>query len=249
MERNRKISIVIATFNAEKTLRKCLQSIVPQLSDDVELIVIDGGSNDQTADIIEEYRGNISYTVSEKDNGIYDAWNKGIKASCGNWILFIGADDTLEKDAIQQYKEFLSTSGQDLDFVSALVRYVDKDGRELSISGRKWKYKEGRFMMTVTHVASITSKKYLEHVNYFDVSFKIVGDYHLLLKGGKEMNAGFLNHIVATMTTGGTSFSMKGLKEQLRVRKQLRSIPKWLNYLIYVYQVIVFKTYNIRHHS
>lgn len=241
------ISIIIATWNAGKTLKTCLDSIVPQLNNKVELIVIDGGSSDTTNAIIASYGDKITYTISEQDNGIYDAWNKGIKASTGEWILFVGADDKLEPDAIHNYQRYLDEQNDELDFISAKVRYVDESGNVLSISGRQWFYKEGRYSMNVTHVASITSRKYLERVHGFDIQYKIVGDYHLLLKGGKEMKSGFLDKIVATMATGGASFSVKALKEQLKVKLNTSDIPHWMCYLIYCYQYIVFKTYNLRH--
>ena len=98
-----KISIIIATWNAEKTLRRCLDSIIPQLTDETELIIIDGGSKDSTNEIINSYGNNVAVHLSEPDKGVYDAWNKGIKTSHGEWIMFIGADDTLCPNAIQVY--------------------------------------------------------------------------------------------------------------------------------------------------
>lgn len=80
------ISIVIATFNAAKTLERCLQSIVPQLTDATELVIVDGGSEDETLSIIKKYEQYVAYTVSEPDKGIYDAWNKGVKVAHGEWI-------------------------------------------------------------------------------------------------------------------------------------------------------------------
>ena len=247
MNNNIKISIVIATYNAGNTIERCINSIIPQLDDNSEFVIIDGGSTDATLQIINKYKKNISYTISEPDKGIYDAWNKGIKASKGEWILFIGADDMLEPDALKNYREYLASQNEKLDFVSGRVRYVDEDGRVLSISGKQWKWSEGRKSMGVTHVASITSRQYLERVNFFDAQYKIVGDYHLLIKGGKDMKAGFVNKIVATMATGGASFSVKALKEQLKIKLKESDIPHWRCYWIYLQQLVVFKTYNLRH--
>lgn len=97
------ISIVIATFNAAKTLERCLQSIVPQLTDATELVIVDGGSEDETLSIIKKYEQYVAYTVSEPDKGIYDAWNKGVKVAHGEWIMFIGADDILLPNALTLY--------------------------------------------------------------------------------------------------------------------------------------------------
>ena len=105
------ISIVIATYNASATLERCLKSIIPQMNDEIELIIIDGKSNDGTKEILNRYIEWISYTISEKDSGVYDAWNKGIKVAKGDWVMFIGADDILLPNALNVYiQTIVSTS-------------------------------------------------------------------------------------------------------------------------------------------
>ena len=101
-----KISIIIATWNAAKTLRTCLDSIVPQLNKDVELILVDGGSKDETNEIIDSYGDKVSVHISEPDKGVYDAWNKGVKSASGDWITFIGADDVMLQDTTSKYFKF-----------------------------------------------------------------------------------------------------------------------------------------------
>lgn len=89
------VSIITVVFNGAKTLRATIESIVPQLCEDVEYIVIDGGSTDGTKEIIEEYASHLTYWVSEPDLGIYDAMNKGISQANGNFCLFVGSDDEI----------------------------------------------------------------------------------------------------------------------------------------------------------
>ena len=83
------ISIIIATWNSEKTLKRCLDSIIPQLTKNIELLIVDGGSIDKTNDIIDSYGENISFHISEPDKGVYDAWNKAITHSSGKWLSLI----------------------------------------------------------------------------------------------------------------------------------------------------------------
>ncbi len=90
-----KISIIIVTYNAAQTLEVCLQSIFKQRYTNVEIIVIDGQSTDGTIDILKRYSAQIAFWKSEKDTGIYDAMNKGLKQATGKWIYFLGADDML----------------------------------------------------------------------------------------------------------------------------------------------------------
>jgi glycosyltransferase involved in cell wall biosynthesis len=89
------ISVVIVTYNAGTTLEDTLNSIFEQTYPNIELVIIDGGSKDGTLKIIESHSSKIAYFISEKDNGVYDAMNKGITAAKGEWILFLGADDLL----------------------------------------------------------------------------------------------------------------------------------------------------------
>lgn len=82
-----------------------MDSIVPQLCAETELIIVDGDSKDNTNDIIKSYGDKVSVHISEPDKGIYDAWNKGVALSHGDWIMFIGADDRLRPNAVNIYLE------------------------------------------------------------------------------------------------------------------------------------------------
>ncbi|MXV50014.1 glycosyltransferase [Pedobacter sp. HMF7647] len=89
------VSIIIATFNAEEHLENCLSSISEQKEKNIQLIIVDGGSSDQTLDIIKKWESTISAWTSERDNGIYDALNKGVALATGRWVYFLGSDDYL----------------------------------------------------------------------------------------------------------------------------------------------------------
>ena len=101
MGTNMKVSVITVCYNAIRGIEKTIQSVISQSHDDIEYIVIDGGSTDGTIDVIQKYRDKIAYFVSEPDGGIYDAMNKGIKAATGEWINFLNAGDVFaSKDAI-----------------------------------------------------------------------------------------------------------------------------------------------------
>jgi glycosyltransferase involved in cell wall biosynthesis len=89
------ISIIIVTYNAAKTLQVCLNSIYRQKYPAIEIVVIDGKSSDGTTDIIQLNKERLGYWISEKDDGVYDAMNKGLRHITGDWVYFIGADDEL----------------------------------------------------------------------------------------------------------------------------------------------------------
>ena len=94
------LSIILPTFNCEATVGACLGSIDRQSFRDYELIVVDGCSSDGTQDVIAQYERSITTLISEPDNGVYDAMNKGIRAARGRWIYFLGSDDRLKGDAV-----------------------------------------------------------------------------------------------------------------------------------------------------
>ena len=90
---NSKITLIISTLNAEKNLEKTIVSYLNQSYLNKELIIIDGGSTDKTNQIILKYKDHVFYRTSEKDTGVYDAWNKGISVCTGDWICFLGSGD------------------------------------------------------------------------------------------------------------------------------------------------------------
>lgn len=139
-----KISIIIATWNAENTLKECLDSIVPQLTEETELILIDGGSCDDTNEIIDSYGKNVSVHISERDKGIYDAWNKGVKVAHGDWVMFIGADDILLPGAISTYLDVIRSTDNinTYDYICAHNEYIDNNGKLLKLLGAapEWKF-------------------------------------------------------------------------------------------------------------
>jgi len=98
MAEHPKISIIIVTYNAAKTLQACLDSIYRQKYPAIEIVLIDGKSTDGTVDIIQHNAYKLGYWISEKDAGIYDAINKGVKSATGQWLYFLGADDELLDD-------------------------------------------------------------------------------------------------------------------------------------------------------
>ncbi|MDQ6723714.1 MAG: glycosyltransferase, partial [Thermoproteota archaeon] len=101
-----KLSIIVATYNAEKYFERLLRSIACEAIEnyhDIEVIVIDGNSKDGTVELIRRYSNCITFWISEPDEGIYDAWNKGLKQSTGDWIMFLGADDYLKANALAAY--------------------------------------------------------------------------------------------------------------------------------------------------
>jgi len=245
-----KISIIIATYNADQVLRRCLNSVVNQLNSEVELIVIDGRSKDTTLNIIENYKSNISYMISEDDTGIYDAWNKGIAKARGEWIMFIGADDILLPDAIKNYLNAINSTNDinSYDYICAQNEYVDNTGKLLKIMGGPPKPSRMRKKMIAAHVASLHSRKNLfDKIGLYNFQqFRICSDYELLLRKGNALKYLFIPKHIARMQTGGMSFSVRAIIETFKIRRLHRSISPLENCILFVKDYLLFKMFVFR---
>lgn len=244
-----KISIIIATWNAAKTLRTCLDSIVSQMTDDTELIIIDGGSRDDTNNIIDSYGSNITVHISEPDKGIYDAWNKGVKAAKGDWVMFIGADDVLLPGAIELYQRTINTTENidQYDYICAHNEYVDKNGKLLKLLGGDPKWSVFRRTMNAAHVASLHNRKSLfGTIGGYNLDFKICADYELLLRKRDKLRSLFIDVRIARMKVGGISFSTKAIVETYKIRKRHHSLPFMVNEIAFLRDWLAYKLFVFR---
>lgn len=181
------ISIITAVYNGEKHLEQTIKSIINQTYENIEYIIIDGGSTDRTIDIIKKYEDKISYWVSEKDAGISDAFNKGIKASSGEYINFQGDGDGFSSsDALE--KVFTNINPSEDIFVSAKIQRVDESENEMFLSKHidKFDYKSLLFKMSLPHQGLFTHKDYFDKYGLFDVNNTFCMDYDHLLRSYKN---------------------------------------------------------------
>lgn len=214
-------SIITSTFNAAEFLDENINSIRNSTFKDFEFIVIDGGSTDATLEIIKSNTDVVTKFISEPDTGIYNAWNKGVKLARGKWILFVGADDRLLPESLELYTRMITQyEYTDIDYVSAKVKFVGKNGSFIRDLGGPWKWRIFKKYMCVAHVASLHSKDFFDKYGLFNESFKIVGDYELLLRAKNNLKALFLNEFVAVMRDGGVSNNAdKAIREALEAKK------------------------------
>lgn len=246
----RQISIIIATYNASKTLNRCLDSIVHQLNDEVELIIIDGGSTDSTNEIIRSYRNYVNYTISEKDKGIYDAWNKGVNVARGEWLAFIGADDILCEGAIDMYLKLIHSNKElkNKDYICARMALYTEKGEWVKDFGSEPTWKSMKYGMSAAHPMSLHNKHNLfDVVGLYDINYKICADYELLLRKREKLDFLYLPQVVVKMQIGGASFSEKGVRETYMIRKNRETITQIENLYKYIGTLTGLRLYRIRH--
>lgn len=207
------ITVITVVFNGEKFLEETIQSVINQTYDNVEYIIIDGGSTDGTLDIIRQYEHVIDYWVTEKDGGIYDAMNKGILLAMGDWVSFINADDFLwNEQVLNKVTKQLRTVSMDINVAYGQIMMLTFDGEELFAVGEPWDEVKQRFKqsMSIPHQGIMHRRKLFKKHGKFDRSFNIVGDYEFLLRELKTGDAAFIpDIIVAAMRQGGVSSNPK----------------------------------------
>lgn len=199
------VSIIISTLNSEEYLEKSLISSINQTYSNKEIILIDCLSKDDTYKIIQKYSKYIKYSISEKDTGIYNAWNKGLKKSCGDWICFIGSDDEWYSNDSLELLVKSSVLDNDINFVSGKIYIIDKNDNFISTMGKEWNVQNIKNNITIGHPGSLHKKSLFEKYGLFDESYKICGDYEFLIRNRKNIKANFVNDYIVRMRNSGVS--------------------------------------------
>jgi len=236
-----KISIIIAIYNSEKTLEKCLNSIFNQTFQNYELIIVDNNSTDNSFLILNKYKDRIQHYIKEKDSGIYDAWNKGLKLCKSEWICFIGSDDYLLPDSLNILTSEL-INHPTANFISGKIKLLNKN-KDI-IVGEPFSYKKIKYYQNFVHIASLTSIKLFENFQ-FDCRYKIAGDYDFYVRNRQKIIPIFTNTILAFSELGISQKSNKVFLENLSIWKSNSLHSNLFAYILFYYQSRIFRLKNL----
>ncbi len=238
------ISVIVAVYNGSKSLQRCIDSVSDQTYLNKELIIIDGGSTDGTIEIIRSNQDKITYWKSEPDNGIYDAWNKALDYARGDWICFLGSDDYLWKNSVFEeiVPYLIKADSQGIRMVYGQVARLTEDDEICCVDGDSWEYTWRGIIIdgicSFAHQGMFHHRNLFELYGKFDESFRIAGDYEMLIRAFKDGgDAYFINGlIVAGMQIGGiTANTIKLIKETAKARRKNRlkviTIPWLISYV------------------
>jgi glycosyltransferase len=243
-----KVSIITVAYNSAATIASTLASVEEQTHPDIEHIVVDGRSTDATMAIVERYRARLAHVVSEPDQGIYDAMNKGIALATGGIVGFLNADDVLNDAGAVAGIAAAAAAGADVVYAD-LVYVRNDDLRRIVRRWRSGAFHRSRlsFGWMPPHPTFYVRRSLLHEVGGFDTSLRIAADYDLMLRclTRPATTVAYLPQVVVRMRTGGvsnatlTSMMRKSREDLLALRrhrvggwmtlfaKNLRKLPQY----------------------
>lgn len=231
------VSIITVVFNGEKFIEETILSVLEQSYENIEYIVIDGGSTDGTLDIIKKYEHKIKYFISEKDNGMYDAINKGLKRATGDIINFINSDDTFYSNmtishVVNAFKK------DNLDCLYGGAVYIDGNG--IQFSDKKPLRYNARYFKTLgmpcTQPSFFWKRTLMEDVGFLNLEYKIASDYdfiaRLCLKANK---VGRVKKYLSKFRVFGESFGDRNARLAMRESQQIKdNLPGKVFFMFYL---------------
>ncbi|QVY67328.1 glycosyltransferase family 2 protein [Polaribacter sp. Q13] len=226
------ITIITSTYNAVTDLEKTIVSIRNQSYKHIQWIIIDGNSKDGTVELIKKNKDIIEFWLSEKDTGIYDAWNKGTKHIKGDWVLFLGAGDVLYSNKVlSDISFYLIDAFPKYNLVYGKVDVVNDDDVSVADWGEPWELLKNKTesirIALPPHPGSFLHASFFNEEKYlFPTNLKIAGDTHSLMKAVKEKSPLFLPIYIDKMLFGGVSTTGKNL---LLIIKELKLINQEFN--------------------
>ena len=252
-----KVSLITVTFNSGMTLRDTIQSVLSQSFPDIEYILVDGLSQDRTIKIVKEYEPlfqNRLKWVSEKDSGLYDAMNKGIRMATGDIIGIINSDDFyFRNDVITKIVEAFNDNN--VQAIYGDVRFVNPNNLDRTVryySSKRFVPSLFRFGFMPAHPTFFTYRKYFDQLGYYKTNYKIAADYELLLRFlyVHRLKSKYLPLDFMKMRTGGASTA--SIKSNILLNEEIVRACKengiWtcyplllLKYLVKIFEFIFLK--------
>lgn len=251
MSKKPKISIITVCFNEEDTVEKTLLSIINQSYQNIEMVVIDGGSTDGTVDIIKKHQDKIAYFVSEPDSGLYNAMNKGIDAATGDFLYFLNANDTLfDKSTIEKIATCIDKN-PDARFIFGDVRYIKPNG-DFFMDMIEYDNQEKNLLFikqNICHQAVFYDKTLFEEFGKYSEKLKIHSDtkFNIECLSVHKVKTVYVPMIIANFVWGGASSCPQNKKI---VENELSTLLKKYFLKNYLWDrlsktLIIFKNYHL----
>lgn len=219
-----KISIITVVYNCARTIQGCIESVLAQDHDDVEYIVVDGGSKDGTVDIVKGFGDRIAKFISEKDKGIYDAMNKGIRMATGDVVGILNADDFFYDTTTISQVAAAFKADPGLDATIADIVFVNDDNTRIlrHYSAGKWRPSKFAWGFMPPHPSFFCKRHLFNELGYYKIDYKIAADYELLIRYlyVNRINYQYLSMKTTRMRMGGVS--TRNINSILTLNKEIK---------------------------
>ncbi len=242
-----KITIITVCFNSEKTINKTLNSVASQVYDNIEHIIIDGKSTDQTINIVKEYL-HIKKIISESDNGIYHAMNKGLEIATGDIIGFLNSDDFYANNHVLRKIVSVFVGNRDIDACYSDLDYIDQvDNKKIIRHWKSCKFTEGLFAKgwCPPHPTFFARRSVYERFGGFNIDYKLASDNDIMMRFLEvhKINVKYVPEVWVKMRLGGTTNKnfRNIILQNLEILKALSQNGLASNLLIFFFNKIFIK--------
>lgn len=240
-----KVSVITVVFNAAAVIGNTIKNIANQTYDNIELVVVDGGSTDETVSIIRSFERVVTKWISEPDKGIYDAMNKGTRLATGDWIIFMNAGDSFyENNSVEKFVNFVRSSAN-ADMIFGDVIIVD--------GNREWKRElKNDFMFLIRnmicHQCIFYSKDSFKKAGGFDIRYRMTADFeHLMRMKTNGLRIVRFPQVISRYSLDGVSATEKGIRkiwsERMQIFSEHKGVPLFtrITYWLYAKLALQFR--------
>jgi len=201
---SKKLSIITVNYNDKNGLETTIESVINQTWQDFEFIIIDGASTDGSAALLNQYRNRLTYAISEKDNGVYNAMNKAIKVAKGDYLLFLNSGDSLNNhNILSEVQHFLD---HNYGIYYGDANYLEKDGEHIRNYPEKLSFS---FFLehNLSHQASFIKRDLFNEIFLYNENYKIVSDWEFFIYAICKQNISYkhLDLVICKYDTSGIS--------------------------------------------
>jgi glycosyltransferase involved in cell wall biosynthesis len=242
------ISLITVVYNGGHLLAETLRSAVSQTYANIELVIVDGGSSDNTVAVAKQFEGHIGTLISEKDRGIYDAMNKGVKAAKGEWVYFLNAGDSFYDNRVLA-DVFEGRDLRNTDFIYAKVETVNEPTGINYITGNPVTIKDFYRKIPICHQSTFARREAFERIGYFNDQLRISADTEWMVRLFKddESRALYIDRIIAYYDIQGTSYHRRMLSQRELLQYSDRYFPFMIAFTNkLMYPLVYLKVWIIR---
>ena len=224
-----KISIITVCYNSCKTIEKTFKSVQSQTYNNIEYIVVDGGSKDTKLDIVEKYKDLVSKSVSEPDKGLYDAMNKGIKMATGDVVGILNSDDIFtDNTVLENIANFHLQKNVDAS-VGNIIQFNEEGKTVRKYSAKNWNPEKLKIGFMPPHPSIFFKRELFKRLGLYDLTFKSGADYELIIRYFLENKITYKYSDITTTSMAMGGISSSGMESYKMITKEICKALKMNN--------------------